>query len=538
MLDLKAFKKTAEDDNTATLTHKDGHKISIVKGILSPQFKKQLAKLPLHQEDPKGPVPDAPASLADEYAAAQGTAVGVGQSTSPEQPNVLGTPSDEVLPGQIQQNVGDVAKPNLFTNSGLGVGANPSVPNPEDAYNDIPGYAEQKAGIEAQQQALSKKGDTEASLQKNAALAEQTAAKTLQSQLAEKEATIKAVSDDIEGNYINPNMYLDNMSTGKKISTALGLILGGMGSAKTGGQNPAMAFLNAQIERNVAAQQMNMTKNHNLLSALERQYGDKMVAANMFRAINANVLANQLGSATSTANSALAKAAGMQGQGQLKNQAAQYLRTAQLMHMKNSLNGAQPGADMDARVNQYLNAARTMDPAGAREVEERYVPGVGVSNVPLNADDRKELQTRQNLHDLFNTASDYMGKYSNHGLGPLPGLQQGAHAEGTAIQNQVLTHSQELSDLKRYTPLEDKIFREGLPDLTGTHLTGQDAAKLKVLKDTNDAALQTFYNQKGIPQRAGATDKISVLGPKGNKSFSATRADLPRLQKMGYKQAP
>jgi hypothetical protein len=536
MLDLKAFKKTAEDDNTATLTHKDGHKISIVKNILSPNFKKQLAKLPLHQADGSedGPV------ASGEDAAAMGAGPGAvegNQTPVTGQQVYSGQMSSPQAPDQITANVNDVAKPNIFTNSGLSSSSAQPVPSPEEAYNDIPGYAETKAGIEAQQAAEEQQGNTSAALQNTYAADQEKAAKQTQAELLDKSNTIKQVTQDIMNSHINPNQYLENMSAGKKVSTALGLILGGMGSAKTGGPNPAMQFLNNQIERNLAAQQANISNKHNLLSALEKQYGDKMVAANMFRAINANVLAAHLGAATSTAQSQLAKAAGLQGIGQLKSQAGQFLLKSQLMHMKSSINQGQPGSQMDAKANQYLQAARTLDPEGAKELESRYIPGVGAANVPLTPEDRKELQTRQSLHDLFNTASDYMSKTSNHGLGPIPGLQQGVHAEGQALQNQVLTHSQELSDLKRYTPLEDKIFRQGLPDLTGTHFTGQDAAKLKVLRDTNDAALNTFFQQKGIPQRAGNTDKVSVLGPKGNKSFSATRSELPKLEKMGYKPA-
>lgn len=46
-INLKHFKKTAEDKNTSTLTHKDGHKLTIAHAALSPELHKQIKSLPL-----------------------------------------------------------------------------------------------------------------------------------------------------------------------------------------------------------------------------------------------------------------------------------------------------------------------------------------------------------------------------------------------------------------------------------------------------------------------------------------------------------
>lgn len=53
---------------------------------------------------------------------------------------------------------------------------------------------------------------------------------------------------------INPNQYIQNMGTGQKTLTALGLVLSGMGAGLTGQPNMAQEMLQKNIDRDIAAQ--------------------------------------------------------------------------------------------------------------------------------------------------------------------------------------------------------------------------------------------------------------------------------------------
>lgn len=80
---------------------------------------------------------------------------------------------------------------------------------------------------------------------------------------------------DFMNNKIDPRAYVENMSTGQKVATAIGMLFGGIGSARTGAPNYAVDFLNKQIERNIAAQQSRMDQQKTLLGANEELYKDK-----------------------------------------------------------------------------------------------------------------------------------------------------------------------------------------------------------------------------------------------------------------------
>lgn len=528
ILDFSNFRKTAEDGNTATLTHKDGHKIHLVKGILSADLKKHLSKIPLHQSEPEGEVASPDEIPEQTEGLGLGASAGMGQSPVQEgtSTDVLGAPASNILSNSLGGT--PVAPANAVP-----LASNEEQPqvNPAEAALNASGIPEKMKALQGQEAALSKQGDTAAKLYGDRAAEEESLGNQLRQSLDEKQQTIDSVSDDIRNGHIKPNQYLDNMSTGKKFATAIGLILGGMGQGKIGGDNPVMTFLNNQINRNIEAQKADMANKHNLLSALQHQYGSSIVAENMFRAISANALANQLGAAGATAQSALAKSAALNGVGDLKQQAVQYARQAQLMELKDSVNGAPNGAGMDARAQTYLQAARALDPKGAEEFEKRYIPSVGVASVPLDNKDRELLQKKTELQGLLNRASQL--RTNKDVLGPIPGTK--SHTDASSLQNQIQLKMGELADLTRFTPEENKIYSQLTPDLTGTHFTSKDASLLQGLKNSNDTSLNTLYKQKGIPRSAAQSEDITVIGPKGKGSYSATKSELPNLIKQGYK---
>lgn len=77
---------------------------------------------------------------------------------------------------------------------------------------------------------------------------------------------------------IDANHYMNTMGTGGKIATAIGLILGGMGGGLTHQENPAMKFLQNQIDNDVKSQQANIDNKKTLMGALHQYYGDRNTA--------------------------------------------------------------------------------------------------------------------------------------------------------------------------------------------------------------------------------------------------------------------
>lgn len=70
---------------------------------------------------------------------------------------------------------------------------------------------------------------------------------------------------------VDPNHLMSSLGTGGKIATAIGLILGGIGGGLTHQKNPALEYLQAQIDNDVKAQQSELGKRENLVSLNMKQ---------------------------------------------------------------------------------------------------------------------------------------------------------------------------------------------------------------------------------------------------------------------------
>ncbi len=131
--------------------------------------------------------------------------------------------------------------------------------------------------------------------------------------------------NDLENNKIDASRYVDNMSTGKKISTAIGLILGGFGAA-AGQANGAGKILQANIDRDIDEQKANLGKTQSLLASNIHQFGNLRDATEQTRAMQMDVVSNQLKKAAAKATDPIAKARALQQAGQLDMQSAQIIQ--------------------------------------------------------------------------------------------------------------------------------------------------------------------------------------------------------------------
>jgi len=99
---------------------------------------------------------------------------------------------------------------------------------------------------------------------------------------------------DIMQNKIDPRRFISDMSTGNKIGTAIGLVLGGIGAGLTGGENVVLKQLNNYIEQDLYAQKANLGKKESLLNALNQKYGNINQAMQMARIMMTDSLSLQM----------------------------------------------------------------------------------------------------------------------------------------------------------------------------------------------------------------------------------------------------
>lgn len=279
-------------------------------------------------------------------------------------------PAPASLPGQSSPELPSV-QANPYMQGAPGFDANKS-------------YAQGLRGISEQQAVSAAKAAKEADIQsKDLALRQQVQddfQKTHEQFSAQQQHFMK----DYMANRVNPNHYVENMGTGQKVATAIGLLLGGM-SAK-GNSNPAMEFLNSQIERDIAAQKARMDQQKTILGANHEYFGDMVAAENQTR-INLNdIYAHKIQLAASQLGTPQAKAIADMA-------AADWgMKNAELMQ-KNSARAALSLASRNPNVDPatYMRLVQQVDPAKGKELQETYVPGMGFANTPKDAETMKEL---------------------------------------------------------------------------------------------------------------------------------------------------
>ena len=400
-MDFKDFKKTSDDGKVATLQHPSGHKIQIVKGQLSKDLKGQLNKLPLHQSDPETPVADPTAGLTDDDApnatdAATGHAVNIN----------IGVPqSAQPAPAPAQQApTPQAAATPPMDGSAVSQGA----PTPSGAY----GQAIQ--GAQGMSQALQQQGQRDSNIYGGAAQSEQNMQTQFTQHMNELGQEVHNAAQDVKDGYIRPNAYLENQSTGGKIATAIGLILGGAGSGITGGPNPALQFLNSQIERNLEAQKANLGSKESLLTALDSKYKNTIVRDNMFRSINANIVANQIMQSAAKSKSAQAIAQAHTAVAGIENE---FLPTFMKAAWLQSATGAQSGQGQASNVDPAVYVPHLVPPAEQAKV----------------FDEIKDAQNVKGLTPKIMKAFDDASQFSV--AKTLPGLEGAGQKEFSGLIN-------------------------------------------------------------------------------------------------------
>lgn len=227
----------------------------------------------------------------------------------------------------------------------------PTDPYGTEAYYNAytKGLGEQKAGMQQQALAEQQQGKNTADLLAHQVEQQNQQVATFQSHVAELNKEREAFIKDVQNSHIDPEHYMSSMDTGGKISTAIGLILGGLGGGLSGGGgNQALTFLNSQIDRDVNAQKAELGKKENLLSANMKQFGNLRDATDMTRVMQMDVISNQMKQEAAKAQGPLAKARLLQAAGQLDQQAAPIL--SQMAMRKTLLSGMKSGQSSPEQV--------------------------------------------------------------------------------------------------------------------------------------------------------------------------------------------
>lgn len=275
LLDLAKFRKTAEDKNTATMKHDDGHTMTILIKALPAIHREQLKRIPLHEDKMSTGGKVQHLDSGGQAGDLDIEKVGPGDEDSQLQDQPQAAAADAITQAPQSTPTVDEDPPTLGAMSG-GI---PSVLNTEQ--KSIQEQADINADIGRQK-----------AQQEQGYLAENQRIKGLNAaHYQELAGHTKDLQDYYNANPIDENQYVNNMSTGKKMTTGLGLLLGGM--AGKGQGNVVMDYLNKQISNNIAAQQQNSANQKTVWGAYKDLYGDSNIATGLAQVSANNALVHQ-----------------------------------------------------------------------------------------------------------------------------------------------------------------------------------------------------------------------------------------------------
>lgn len=365
-LNLAHFKKMKEDAKTVTMGHPSGHQITILKSKISPLQKKQIERLPLHLaqgsdgplEEPSGddsaptqaPIPadvspgPAPDPTPAPYDATQPLGSQIINRLSNHQPLIdisQQGPQDTIGDsGASPQSDADLpdADPNIGKN--IQNAGSEQIPGNQPPGLSMPGrgsgsgvdvnalYQQGRKAISEEADISTQLAQKRVKIDQDDILDRQNLQKISNQNLAAAQSARDTFANYIKDNPIDPKHYQENMSSGSKVATAIGLLLGGIsGGLNHTGINPAAEFLKDQINRDIAGQQARQGQQQTLLGANQDLFRDKATALNQTRVNMNDLYSHMIGQAADQLGTQQAQQVKDQLQSELGFKSAQILNS-------------------------------------------------------------------------------------------------------------------------------------------------------------------------------------------------------------------
>lgn len=503
-LDLGHFKKIKEDLHSATLKHPKGHEITVQKSALSDKLKSQLATLP-HFDDggdvPEEPVMDVAAPEAEtpalEDTRSLASVPDVAPISPPTAPIGMQSPEGVQVQAPATPEPQSQAVPQKYN-------IPQAAPQPQapplggvaaQTVNDLnKGFGLEQRGIQKTQQAQSQEGKAEADALDHQARQAQNLFDTYQKQVAANNAEIDSAINDVKNGHIKPDAYLEDKSTLGKVSTAIGLILGGIGGGLLRQENPAMKFLNDNIQRNVQAQVADLGRKNTVLNAYFQKTGNLNQAIGMTNAFLTTLTANAIQKAGAEAKDPLAQANALKAAGELLNNKTMIIR---------QISG--PAAAMQA-LQQGNSAALEYLPPDTRE-RAVTLPNGRIALAPTKEDAETSRKALTSLGALQKQIKEYRDFQSNVGR-TVP--YSDSDYSGDSLKNSLTLELNKLHDLNRLNDNEYNAFKS-MVSSPGSLNQGKASAQIdrveKMINDKMNSELENHLQGYKAPAALPVANK-------------------------------
>lgn len=194
--------------------------------------------------------------------------------------------------------------------------------NMAKAQSGLGGLGTLAAGYKAEEEAISNAGQQESKIYESGygkGSEFRTRLDEIDSNLKGYQTQQQQIIDDLKNSQITPQTMFSNKGTWGKISTALGVLAGGISMGLTGAKtNPVVDFIDREIENDLQAQKADVGRKENLLASLMRQGMNEREAANIVKFKATSLVQGQLEVLAAKTKSPIAKARLLQQIGTLQ----------------------------------------------------------------------------------------------------------------------------------------------------------------------------------------------------------------------------
>ncbi len=516
-MNLSDFSLLKEDSDSYTVGHPKGKSMTVPKKGLSSKAQELVSKLKRHQNyDEGGEIPQlknssdwtdtdtvAPAQFANEQAApapmaAQAPANSLDAQEQADIQAMPGATPPPVAP-KMTAEAEQAANPQEATEQAPPA-ATPQKPTllPEDTA----GLGEAKNMILGGVKAQKEYGKSVESLNNQAADINLAHKKTQDQNLNEFNAKSAIFEKAVADGKIDPERVWHNMSTGSKIASSIGLILSGLGAGVTGQPNVAQQFMNEAIARDIDAQKNDQSKNMNLWKMNREHYGDTLQADLATQSQELSAVKAKLMAAQGRTLGPLAAQQAAQAIEGINHQIA----TTNWLHSR--LSGGAPGTEQQHVAE--LQVMQQLRPDFYKDMESKYIPGVGTSRVPLTQSDKEALTGYDALTNALRDAKEFNVRVGT----TFPGTTNNAIAKQKT--DALIPEINKLQNLSRLNKEEYNLFSDMASGL-GSLRSDVTAAKLTELENLVMAKKKNDLKHLGVtPFKTAASDQLAIAWARAN----------------------
>lgn len=333
---------------------------------------------------------------------------------------------------------------------------------------------------------------------------------------------------DVEKGKVDPNRWWASQGTGSKVLTAIGMLFAGAAGGAIGHPEMANEIINKAIDRDIDAQKLNLQNKNSLLGKYMDMYQSlpqAEAAARLTLSAGIEGLVKQQAAKLGSANAInTALQANAQRRQALLPQMEGLAKGQVMGQMYNQM--AQPqqqSGNQEQAYQDQMQRMRVLNPDLGKDMENKYLPNVGIARVPITDALREKMAAQKDLStklarlELF--AQQHQGttldrETVNVGKTMAADAQQAARVAG---HQGVYKES-------------DQKFLENMIDSDPTKFAAsiRTIPKYKTLRQQNDATLKTLYKSYGVKPFFGSNE--SQLGEQPASS------PTPQTATMGGKQ--